>query len=145
MNKDFENCSEIEKKYISANAKIIEVTLTAFGLTTRIADLRITQEYYEYQLEIMMGTPIEEIEKHARDLALALASPTGKVNIIAPIPGRCLIGIRMPRPDKNILPALVRIDQQQLGTSKTWRDKIALVILAGSRLLENLSNKISTR
>lgn len=31
-----------------------------------------------------------------KDIAIAIASPTGDVEIIAPIPGRTLVGIKLP-------------------------------------------------
>lgn len=145
MTNEFDKCSDIEKKYIAANARLIEGTLDAFGLTTRIVDLQIAKEYYEYDLEITMGTPVEEIEKHAKDLALAVASPTGKVKIIAPIPGRSLIGIQIPRPNKSLLPKLVVQEDTHKPPTSNLREILVNILLSGSKLLEYFAHRLSSR
>ena len=43
-----------------------------------------------------MGTPLENISKLHKDLAMALASPTGDVEIEAPVPGTCRVALRIP-------------------------------------------------
>lgn len=75
---------------------VIEQTLEAFGIRTKIAEINKKKGGVEYCLDIRVGTPVEEILKHKRDIALAVASPTGKVTIQAPIPGRPLVGIFVP-------------------------------------------------
>jgi DNA segregation ATPase FtsK/SpoIIIE-like protein len=50
-----------------------------------------------------MGEKIEDIIVKKKDLALALASPTGSIFIQAPIPGRALVGIWVPRKKKGKL------------------------------------------
>lgn len=48
------------------------------------------------ELSIPYGVRVEEIEDLRKTLALTLASPTGQIEIIAPIPGKPLIGIKLP-------------------------------------------------
>ena len=81
-------------------ADIIETTLDSFGIRARVSEIEDEKDHLVFNLEIVMGTPIEDIERRSRDLALALAAPDGKVQIIAPIPGRSLISIIMKKPKK---------------------------------------------
>lgn len=90
----------IDKEFLFRNAQIIEQTLESFGITSRVAEINTKPEKIEYCLEIALGTPIDDIVKHHKDLGMALATITGDVEIEAPIPGRSLIGIRVPY-DKN--------------------------------------------
>lgn len=77
-------------------ASLIEETYNAFGITTRVAEINRRPKDFEFCLEIALGNSIDEITQHRKDIAMALASPTGEIEIEAPIPGRSLIAIRVP-------------------------------------------------
>ena len=77
-------------------AQLIEVTLESLDITARVVEVNQNDKYIDFNLEIALGTPLESITKLHKDLAMSLASPTGDVEIIAPIPGRSLVGIRVP-------------------------------------------------
>lgn len=77
-------------------AQIIEHTLASFGITVRVTDINILDSEVEFRLEVALGTNIKRIEKIDSTIAMALASPTGKVKIEAPIPGLALVGIKIP-------------------------------------------------
>lgn len=81
-------------------ASLIEETYSAFGITTRVAEINRRQKDFEFCLEIALGNSIDEIIRHQKDIAMALASPTGDIEIEAPIPGRSLIAIRVPYTEK---------------------------------------------
>ena len=85
----------IDKEFLFRNARVIEQTLESFGITSRVAEINTKPEKIEYCLEIAMGTPIDEVVKHHKDLGMSLATITGDVEIEAPIPGRSLIAIRV--------------------------------------------------
>ncbi|MEK7079479.1 MAG: DNA translocase FtsK [Patescibacteria group bacterium] len=81
------------------HSDIIEKTLDSYGIRVRVAEINILPNgSVQYGLEITQGTKIEDIEKRKRELALALASSTGTIKIQAPIPGKALIGIVVPKP-----------------------------------------------
>jgi DNA segregation ATPase FtsK/SpoIIIE-like protein len=77
-------------------AMLIEQTLASFGITARVADVNILESDVEFRLEVALGTNIKKIEKIDTTIAMAVASPTGKVKIEAPIPGLALVGIKIP-------------------------------------------------
>ena len=126
MENKFNRLNPQEKQYLSKNALLIEKVLDAFHITTRIVDIKIEPKVYEYQLEVVVGTDLAELESHSRDLALALASPTGKVEMIIPIPGRSLVGVRVPRPSQKELNAMKFDETESIVNSKkeNWRDII---------------------
>ena len=107
METKLEELDAKEKKFISMNAILIEKTLEGFDCLVRIAELKIHPKTYEYRLEIAMGTDLREIERHSREIALAVASPTGKVELEIPIPGRSLIGIKVPKPSREALEKMI--------------------------------------
>lgn len=92
---------EYMKQYdpiVRHHANVIEKTLESYGIRVRVAEIGyLPKESIEYRLEITQGTKITDIVKRKKELALALASSTGTIEIQAPIPGRSLIGITVPK------------------------------------------------
>lgn len=85
-----------EHKRAEKEARMIELTLEAFGIQARVVEINMKKSGFEYRIEISVGTSIESVEKLDRDIAMAVSSPTGKVKIQAPIPGTSYIGILVP-------------------------------------------------
>lgn len=86
-------------------AENIEKTLDSYGITVRVAEINTNKDKsVQFCLEIKSGTLISDIEKYQREIALAVASPTGKVTIEAPIPGRSMVGITIPEIVEKYLP-----------------------------------------
>ena len=81
---------------IKGNAATIEKTLESFGITARVVEVNLGPAVTQYALEVALGTKLSKITALERDLALALAAPTGTIRIEAPIPGRNLVGIELP-------------------------------------------------
>jgi len=92
----------IERKIDSAGQDVayfgetLEKTLDSYGIQVRFVEAYRRPQGVEYCFEMKSGTIIKEIENKGREIALSVASPTGKVEIIAPIPGHALIGIVVP-------------------------------------------------
>lgn len=89
---------------IKGNAAIIEQTLESFGITARVVEVNLGPAVTQYALEVALGTKLSKITALERDLALALAAPTGTIRIEAPIPGRSLIGIELPNRTAEFVP-----------------------------------------
>jgi len=77
-------------------AMLIEMTLDSLGIIARVVEINKNEKDIDFNLEIALGTPLESIVRLHKDIAMAIASPTGDVEIIAPIPGKALIGIKVP-------------------------------------------------
>jgi len=77
-------------------AMLIENTLDSLGITARVVEINQNEKDIDFNLEIALGTPLESVVRLHKDIAMAIASPTGDVEIIAPIPGRSLVGIKVP-------------------------------------------------
>ncbi len=81
---------------VRVDAATIEQTLASFGITARVVEINYRPKDTEFCIEIALGTPVENVTRLNKDIAMALASPSGDVEILAPLPGRQLIGIRTP-------------------------------------------------
>jgi DNA segregation ATPase FtsK/SpoIIIE, S-DNA-T family len=81
---------------IKNNAATIEQTLDSFGVSARVVEVNLGPAVTQYAMEVALGTKLSKITALERDMALALAAPTGTIRIEAPIPGRSLVGIELP-------------------------------------------------
>ncbi|MCB9802040.1 MAG: hypothetical protein H6774_03035 [Pseudomonadales bacterium] len=78
-------------------AEIIEYSLESFGIKSRVEAITFEKKSNLFSLSIPHGIKVEEIEKLSKNIALSVASKTGEVKIIAPIPGKPYIGIEVPK------------------------------------------------
>lgn len=100
-----ESSGKANRGVIKDNADTIEHTLESFGVTAQVVEVNMGPAVTQYALEVALGTKLSKITALEKDLARALASPTGTIRIEAPIPGRSLVGIEFP----NITPEFVSI------------------------------------
>jgi DNA segregation ATPase FtsK/SpoIIIE, S-DNA-T family len=110
---------------IKGNAAVIEQTLESFGLTARVVEVNLGPAVTQYAIEVALGTKLSKITGLERDLALALAAPTGTIRIEAPIPGRSLVGIELP----NRAPEFVSLKKMmESDAMKNHQSKIAVAL-----------------
>lgn len=81
---------------VNENAAIIEKTLDDFGIYAKVVEVNYGPAVTQYAIQVASGTKLSKITTLERDLALALAAPTGTIRIEAPIPGKSLVGIELP-------------------------------------------------
>ena len=99
---------------IKGNAAIIEKTLESFGITARVVEVNLGPAVTQYSLEVSLGTKLSKITALERDLALALAAPTGTIRIEAPIPGRSLVGIELPNRSPEFVPLRKMMESDEM-------------------------------
>lgn len=126
----FGKTTEKDLERLKKEASTIELTLESFGIRTRVVEINVKEWGIEYCIEIELGTSIDDILKHGKDLALALASSTGRVNIQAPIPNRSLVGITVP------------YGPTKIEEAPYWRGELGGILLLLSEGLRNLAVRI---
>lgn len=102
--------------YIKRNSRLIELTLEALGIFAKVQEVNILDKFYEYYLELAVGTDLENLKKHDIDLAMALASPTGKVYWQIPVAGTIYAGLKVPKSSKEYFENL---KEKELATRKS--------------------------
>ena len=75
-------------------AKLIEDTLATFDMPATVKEWIPGPTVTMFEIELPRGVKVNRVTALADDLALALAAPT--VRILAPIPGKSLVGIEVP-------------------------------------------------
>ncbi len=92
--------SESESKHrasereLTSTARVIEETLATFDVPATVVGWIPGPTVTMYEIELPKGIKVSSITRLADDLALALAAAT--VRILAPIPGKSLVGIEVP-------------------------------------------------
>jgi S-DNA-T family DNA segregation ATPase FtsK/SpoIIIE len=76
------------------NKRVIEETLSHFGIAALVVDVFVGPVVTRYELKPAAGVKLSRIEALSDDLALALAART--LRIEAPIPGKSVVGIEIP-------------------------------------------------
>ena len=79
---------------LRSTAAVIADTLATFEIPARVVDWVAGPTVTLFEVEIAKGIRLSKITALADDLALALAAST--VRILAPIPGKSLIGVEVP-------------------------------------------------
>ncbi len=88
------NESEVDDNEKRIKARIIEETLASFKIEAQVVGMNPGPAVTQYLLQPAVGVKVSRITGLDRDLALALAAPS--VRIEAPIPGTPHIGIEIP-------------------------------------------------
>lgn len=84
---------------IKQTAMQLENTLLDFNIEAKVTGVSRGPVITRYELELAAGTRVSKISNLTDNIALALASES--VRIIAPIPGRSVIGIEIPNKVRN--------------------------------------------
>ncbi|MFC1625854.1 DNA translocase FtsK [Patescibacteria group bacterium] len=114
-----EQIGKADRGDIKDNAANIEKTLESFGITARVVEVNLGPAVTQYALEVALGTKLSKITALERDLALALAAPTGTIRIEAPIPGRSLVGIELPNKSPEFVPLKKMMESDVMKTHKS--------------------------
>ena len=124
---------------IKGNAAIIEKTLESFGITAKVVEVNLGPAVTQYALEVALGTKLSKITALERDLALALAAPTGTIRIEAPIPGRSLIGIELPNKSPEFVPLKKMIESDEMDKSDSKLTVALGLDVSGKAVVANLA------
>jgi DNA segregation ATPase FtsK/SpoIIIE, S-DNA-T family len=84
----------VKRDQLITNSRILEKKLADFGVEARVVEVMPGPVITMYELEPASGVKINRITNLADDLALALMAPS--IRILAPIPGKSVIGIEIP-------------------------------------------------
>lgn len=85
------------KPIVVGIASQIESALDSFAIKGKVMAITLEDDYILFELSIAPGVKVEEVESLSRTIAMVIASPNGKVEMMGPLPGKSLIGIKVPR------------------------------------------------
>ena len=79
---------------VAAGGEVLEATLREFGVDARLVGATVGPTVTRYELEIAPGVKVNRVTNLAKEIAYSMASHD--VRILAPIPGRSVIGVEVP-------------------------------------------------
>lgn len=127
----------MKKESLIMNAKLLEKKLADFGVEGKVVEVKPGPVINMFELEPAPGVKINKIANLADDLAMALKAQS--VRIIAPIPGKAVIGIEIPNQGRELVPLRDVLDNDKFLESK-YRLPIALgEDIVGNSMIADLS------
>lgn len=91
-------------EFLQSNKAALERVLQEFQITGRVVEIHEGPAITQFEVEIKAGTKVSRITSISKEIALALAAKT--VRIEAPIPGKSTVGIEIP--NTKIIPVPLR-------------------------------------
>lgn len=90
-----------DKNTLLNNADIITETLRSFGIESEVVNINNGPTVTSYEVKPQSGIKVSKIVNLSNNLAMALASPS--IRIEAPIPGKPYVGIEVPNRNKDVV------------------------------------------
>ncbi|MBW1615505.1 MAG: DNA translocase FtsK 4TM domain-containing protein [Deltaproteobacteria bacterium] len=119
--------SQIDENNLSMQAKLLEKKLNDFGVTGKVTAINPGPVITTFEYEPSPGVKINKIANLSDDLALALSAIS--IRIVAPIPGRAVIGIEIPNNKRET------VYFKEISTSKKFSDsKSKLTLCLGKNI-----------
>ncbi|MHC4548217.1 MAG: DNA translocase FtsK [Planctomycetota bacterium] len=112
------------ERTIQTNSRLLEKTLAAFRIETRVVGYTRGPVITMYELALKEGIKLSQVVGRADDLAIALKAES--VRIVAPIPGKNTVGVEVP----NIVRDDVRL-RSLLEECGTMASRLAIPIFLG--------------
>jgi S-DNA-T family DNA segregation ATPase FtsK/SpoIIIE len=117
----FQRPPEIGRSYdrdsLIMNSRILEKKLADFGVMGRVVTVHPGPVITMYEFEPGSGVKVNRITNLADDLALALRALS--VRIIAPLPGKSVVGIEIPNPERDVVYIRDLLESESFRKSKS--------------------------
>ncbi len=112
----------IDKEEVYRKAKLIENKLEDFGVSGKVTEIRPGPVITMFEYKPAPGIKINKIASLENDLAMGLSALS--IRIIAPIPGKNVIGIEVPNPEREI------VALRELIEDSEFSDRASMLTLA---------------
>ncbi len=112
-----EKRTKIDRESLIMNSRILEKKLLDYGVEGRVVEVRPGPVITVYEFEPAPGVKVSRIVNLADDLALALSALS--VRIVAPIPGKSVVGIEVPNANRETVYLKEIIDSDVFRASKS--------------------------
>ena len=114
---DLEKRQRIDRDSLIMNSRILEKKLLDYGVEGKVVEVRPGPVITVYEFEPAPGVKVSRIVNLADDLALALSAIS--IRIVAPIPGKAVVGIEVPNAVRETVFLKEAIDSNVFRASKS--------------------------
>ena len=109
---------KVDKESIQYNAQTLEKKLKDYGIEGKVSEVRPGPVITMYEFEPAPGIKVSRISNLADDLAMALSAVS--IRIIAPIPGKAVVGIEIPNKTRQTVYFREIIESQTFASSPSY-------------------------
>ncbi len=127
-----------DDSYIYSNSQKLEQALAKFGIEAKVTNVQKGPVITSYEVEPGSGVKVQSIVSLSDDIALALRAPS--VRIVAPIPGKAVMGVEIPNPTPKLV-YLKEILQSKKFANLSAKSKLAIALgkdIRGNPLVDDL-------
>jgi S-DNA-T family DNA segregation ATPase FtsK/SpoIIIE len=117
LESEVEKRQKIDRDSLIMNSRILEKKLQDYGVEGRVVEVRPGPVITVYEFEPAPGVKVSRIVNLADDLALALSAIS--IRIVAPIPGKSVVGIEIPNSIRETVYLKEIIDSDAFRASKS--------------------------
>ncbi len=128
---------KIDKESIQANAGILEKKLKDYGIEGKVVEVRPGPVITMYEFEPAPGIKVSRISNLADDLAMALSAVS--IRIIAPIPGKSVVGIEIPNTTRQTVYFRHIIESDVFASSHSYLTMALGKTIAGEPFVADLT------
>ncbi len=132
-----QKATRANKEALRENSKTLENKLADFGVVGKVVEINPGPVITRYELEPASGVRISKILNLADDLALALKAVG--VRILAPVPGKAVVGIEIPNTVRETVYFKEIVGREEFAQS---RSKLTLALgkdIAGKAIISDLA------
>lgn len=117
LDAETEKRQKIDRDSLIMNSRILEKKLLDYGVEGKVVEVRPGPVITVYEFEPAPGVKVSRIVNLADDLALALSALS--IRIVAPIPGKAVVGIEVPNTKRETVYLKEIIDSDSFRTFKS--------------------------
>jgi S-DNA-T family DNA segregation ATPase FtsK/SpoIIIE len=128
---------KVDKESIQANARILEKKLKDYGIDGKVTEVRPGPVITMYEFEPAPGIKVSRISNLSDDLAMALSAVS--IRIVAPIPGKSVVGIEIPNKVRQTVYLREIIESGVFADSRTFLSLALGKTIAGESFVAELS------
>ena len=125
-------------EFIRSNKNILERVLSEFGINGKVVEIHVGPAVTQYEVHIPAGTKLSRIVSLDKEIALAMAAKSIKIE--APIPGKNTVGIEVPNP----VIAAVKI-REVLGNIPSNQMNAKILVALGKDIMGRVQTADITR
>ncbi len=114
---EIEKRQKIDRESLIMNSRILEKKLLDYGVEGRVVEVRPGPVITVYEFEPAPGVKVSRIVNLSDDLAMALSAVS--IRILAPIPGKSVVGIEVPNTVRETVYLKEIIDSDAFRNSKS--------------------------
>ena len=112
------------KRDLRKQAEILEETLASFGIEAKVGEINCGPTITSFEVHPAIGVKVQKIKALENDIALNLQAKS--IRIIAPIPGKAVVGVEIP----SLYPQEVGF-KEMLCSYQKQRRKFTIPVLLG--------------